>query len=148
MEHLKSFLALAERIRLLTIASNYDCPLAKARSAPDTAASIVKRLRISTEYGSREMSKEENAAAQQIFKALSEKYRADGEIEKRRLLLEYSRELESIRACIVSSAARASIEIGVFARNLSEEAGDGLDLDNARAALNASKKETGDFHGL
>jgi len=112
------FFATVDRLKALF--SDYGL-LAKARGIPADRVRAVNVLRITTDsYG--RMTPELDALAQRAFTHMKAEERTAGEAERDLLLAAYAAELESLRAILPSVAAKASIELGVIARALTNEA--------------------------
>ncbi len=94
--------------------------LDRARGIPNDNVRAVNALRITAGSYDR-MTPELDALAQRAFAHMKVEERAAGEAERDLLLAEYAAELESLRAILPSLAAKASIEIGVIARSLTEQ---------------------------
>lgn len=115
---LKLFFATVDSLKALF--SDYGL-LAKARGIPADRVRAVNVLRITTDsYG--RMTPELDALAQRAFTHMKAEERTAGEAERDLLLAAYAAELESLRAILPSLAAKASIELGVIARALTNEA--------------------------
>jgi capsule polysaccharide export protein KpsE/RkpR len=111
-----TFYATVQRIeRLMNHLSN------EAREMPGQYARRVDSLRVSATHYSR-VSEEQEALAAALQKAMRAKEIARSEAERDTKLREIAAELESLRAVLPGLAAQVSIEMGVTARALVEEA--------------------------
>ncbi len=118
MSKLAEFLAAVKRIEELTSDVSYGL-IAKARDLPKIYAGQASAMTLNeNSFTSYRAPDNVKVAFALVVKRVTKEERERGERERNHLLFQYSEELESLRAILPSLAARATIEIGVIAREI------------------------------